>query len=139
MFDPERGTAAQIAAAGYALRQPASSYQPWTDSLLRHLGGFGRFVAVAGLPGEIQKQVAMGDLPPGGGSPGIAGPSCASLAQDKHMCLSNPFWARASPQPPLLLSTSPPCASHSSDVGAGGAASGGCTARRALALPALQR
>jgi hypothetical protein len=61
MFDPERGTAAQIAAAGYSLREPAARYQPWAEALLRHLGGFGRFVAAAELPGEIQKQV--GRLP----------------------------------------------------------------------------
>lgn len=59
MFDEERGTAAQITAAGYALREPAASYQPWADALLRHLRGFGQFVAAAGLPAEIQKQVCV--------------------------------------------------------------------------------
>ncbi|KAI8472247.1 MAG: hypothetical protein J3K34DRAFT_519870 [Monoraphidium minutum] len=57
MFDADRGTAAQIAAAGYASREPASSYQPWAEALLRHLRGFGGYVAGAGLPGDIQKQM----------------------------------------------------------------------------------
>lgn len=61
MFDPDRGTAAQIAAAGYSSREPASNYQPWADALLRHLKGFGQYVAASGLPGDIQKQVRWGD------------------------------------------------------------------------------
>jgi len=37
MFDPDRGTAAQIAAAAYSSREPASNYQPWAHALLKHL------------------------------------------------------------------------------------------------------
>ncbi|KIY98822.1 hypothetical protein MNEG_9136 [Monoraphidium neglectum] len=57
MFDSDRGTAAQIAAAGYASREPAANYQPWSEALLRHMRSFGQFVAAAGLPGDIQKQM----------------------------------------------------------------------------------
>jgi hypothetical protein len=62
MFDPDRGTAAQIAAAGYASRAPAASHQPWAGALLRHLGGFGQYVAAAGLPADMQKQVMGSDM-----------------------------------------------------------------------------
>ena len=61
MFDPDRGTAAQIAAAGYASREPASNYQPWAGALLQHLRGFGAYVAREELPADIQKQVTPGD------------------------------------------------------------------------------
>ncbi|KAF8057730.1 CPK24 [Scenedesmus sp. PABB004] len=54
VVDPERGTAAQIAACSYAAREPATRYQAWAEGLVVEYRAFGQHLGGAGLPPDVQ-------------------------------------------------------------------------------------
>ncbi len=58
-MDPERGTAALIAATNYSMREPAESVRPWAEGLARHYRTFQEQVAASGLPQDMQRQASV--------------------------------------------------------------------------------
>lgn len=49
--------ATSIASSNYAVKEPASRYQPWAEALARGYTTFQQRLAASGLPADIQKQV----------------------------------------------------------------------------------
>jgi hypothetical protein len=59
VVDAAHGTAAQIAACNYSVKEPASSYQPWTSVLLQHFQAFSNFLKESNLPPDVQDKVML--------------------------------------------------------------------------------
>jgi hypothetical protein len=59
VLDREHGVAASIASSNYAVKEPASRYQPWAEALARGYTTFQQRLAASGLPADIQKQVGQ--------------------------------------------------------------------------------
>lgn len=66
MLDPERGTAVQIGATNYGLKDHATSYSPWAQEMQRHFAAFKDALGAASLPDALKAQmwenaIATGD------------------------------------------------------------------------------
>lgn len=57
MLDPERGTAALVAATNYSIPEPPTSQNGWANDLVRHFQTFRDAVAACGLPPEVVAQL----------------------------------------------------------------------------------
>lgn len=60
LADDEYGLAVQVAACNYAMREPATRYQPWVEVMVQQYGAFGRAMASSGLTPEVQLKVGPG-------------------------------------------------------------------------------